>query len=80
MTLEEFYEFANGQIKKNQEARKREAERKAKIIAQEREWEEAHTEHHYEIRNTRGYYEVLRDGKFYCSADTYGEALREIPD
>ena len=80
MTIEEFKAFANEQVRKNREARKKEAERQARIATQEREWEEAHENHTYEIRATRGYYEVLRDGKFYCSADTYGEAMREIPD
>jgi hypothetical protein len=36
--------------------------------------------HKYEIRSVGGHYEVLKDGRFYCSADTYGEAEKEIPD
>ena len=80
MTLEEFIEFANQQVKKNQEARRKEAELMAYVAEQQRQLEELKEKHNYEIRATRGYYEVLRDGKFYCSADTYGEAMREIPD
>ena len=32
----------------------------------------------YEIMAVRGHYEVYCNGKFFCSADTYGEAKREI--
>lgn len=28
-----------------------------------------------DIRSKRGYYEVYVDGKFFCTADTYGEAI-----
>ena len=31
-----------------------------------------------EIISTQGHYEVYIDGKFYCSADNYSEAVREI--
>lgn len=33
-----------------------------------------------EIRvfQTRGHWEVYIDGKFYCSGDTYNEALNEV--
>lgn len=34
----------------------------------------------YEIISVRGHYEVYRNGEFYCSADTYGEAQREIEE
>ena len=33
----------------------------------------------YVINNVRGHYEVFKNGIFYCSADTYGEAAKEIP-
>lgn len=32
----------------------------------------------YKIVNARGHYDAYVDGKFYCSADTFGEALEEI--
>lgn len=32
----------------------------------------------YKIIAIRGHYEVYLNGKFFCSADTYGEAKREI--
>ena len=32
----------------------------------------------YEIRSVHGHYEVYYHGEFYCSADTYKEALMEI--
>ena len=31
-----------------------------------------------EIKSTQGHYEVYIDGKFYCSADSYSEAVKEI--
>lgn len=34
----------------------------------------------YEIKQVRGHYEVFRDGKFYCSADSYSEAEKEISE
>lgn len=32
----------------------------------------------YKIISVRGHYEVFVNGKFFCSADTYQEAVREI--
>lgn len=32
----------------------------------------------YEIKNVRGHYEVYKNGKFFCSADTRKEASEEI--
>lgn len=32
----------------------------------------------YEIKNVRGHYEVYKNGKFFCSADTRKEANEEI--
>ena len=32
------------------------------------------------ITPTRGYYTVYINGKFYCSADTWPEAIREIEE
>ena len=32
----------------------------------------------YEIISQRGHYDVYRNGEFFCSADSYGEAIREI--
>ena len=32
----------------------------------------------YEIKNKNGHYELYVNGKFYCSADTFTEAAREI--
>lgn len=32
----------------------------------------------YEIKNVRGHYEVYKDGKFLCSADTKREAVEEV--
>lgn len=32
----------------------------------------------YEIKNVRGHYEVYKDGKFLCSADTRKEASEEV--
>lgn len=32
----------------------------------------------YEIIAVKGHYEVYRDGKFFCSADTHYEAAKEI--
>lgn len=34
----------------------------------------------FDIIATRGHYVVLKNGKFYCSADSYLEAAREIAD
>lgn len=34
----------------------------------------------YEIKHEYGYYAVYKDGAFYCSADTYGEALNDIEE
>ena len=34
----------------------------------------------YEIRNVRGHYEIYKNGVFWCSADTKGEALKEIEE
>lgn len=31
-----------------------------------------------EIKELYGYYVVLLDGKFYCSADNYSEAFQEV--
>ena len=32
------------------------------------------------IIQVRGYWEVYRDGEFYCSADSYTEAVEEAAD
>lgn len=32
------------------------------------------------IIHERGHYAVYMDGKFYCTADTYAEAAREIEE
>lgn len=32
----------------------------------------------YQIRSARGHYEVYKNGRFYCSADTKAEAWDEI--
>lgn len=32
----------------------------------------------YKIISVRGHYEVFIDGKFFCSTDSYQEAVREI--
>ena len=34
----------------------------------------------YKIIAVRGHYEVYYNGKFWCSADTYNEAVREIEE
>ena len=34
----------------------------------------------YKIISVKGHYEVYHYGKFFCSADTKGEALREIEE
>ena len=34
----------------------------------------------FEIRQVRGHYEVYKNDRFYCSADSYSEALKEIPN
>ncbi len=34
----------------------------------------------YEIRHEYGHYVVYYNGVFYCSADTYGEALNDIEE
>ena len=34
----------------------------------------------YEIISVRGHYEVYYNGNFYCSADSYPEAKREIEE
>lgn len=34
----------------------------------------------FEIITRHGHYEVYHNGEFYCSADTYGEALKEIDE
>lgn len=34
----------------------------------------------YEIVSVRGHYEVLKNGNFFCSADTYSEAKKEIEE
>ena len=34
----------------------------------------------FTIKHEYGYYAVYRDGVFYCSADTYGEALSDISE
>lgn len=34
----------------------------------------------YEIISSKGHYDILINGKFYCSADTLPEAKREIED
>lgn len=34
----------------------------------------------YQIITRKGHYEILINGKFYCSADTLPEAEREIED
>lgn len=36
--------------------------------------------YNYEFRNVKGHIEVFLDGKFQFSADTKGEALKEIKD
>ena len=33
-----------------------------------------------DIRSTRGHWEVTVDGEFYCSADTFTEAVEELKD
>lgn len=32
----------------------------------------------YEITRSKGHYEIFIDDRFYCTADTYPEAEREI--
>ena len=32
----------------------------------------------FKIISVRGHYEVYNKGKFFCSADTYSEAVEEI--
>lgn len=34
----------------------------------------------FTIKSVYGHYEVYLNGKFYCSADTYGEAEKEIEE
>ena len=34
----------------------------------------------HEIKPVGNHYEVYIDGKFYCTADTYGEALAEVKE
>lgn len=34
----------------------------------------------FEVKSVRGHYEVYKDGKFYCSADTKAEAMRDIDE
>ena len=34
----------------------------------------------FDIIQSHGHYVVLKNGKFYCSADSYLEAAREIAD
>lgn len=34
--------------------------------------------HDVEIKQVRGYWEVRVDGKFFCTADTQLEAIREL--
>ena len=34
----------------------------------------------FEILPTFGHYELHINGKYYCSADTFGEALKEYDD
>ena len=36
------------------------------------------TIHNVEIEQVRGYWEVRVDGKFFCTADTQLEAIREL--
>ena len=80
MTLEEFEAFCYEQSRKVREAKKKGAEENRKRREELLAWLEENREHRYEIRSKRGYYEVLRDGEFYCSADTYGEAMKDIPN
>ena len=35
-------------------------------------------EHTFKIKQAHGHYEIYCNGEFYCSADTYGEAEKEI--
>lgn len=32
----------------------------------------------YSIKHDKGYYTVYKNGKFFCSADNYKEALAEV--
>lgn len=34
----------------------------------------------YKIVSKRGHYEVYINGKFYCSADTRSEAIKEVEE
>lgn len=34
----------------------------------------------YQIVSNKGHYEIYINGNFYCSADTYAEAIREVED
>lgn len=34
----------------------------------------------YDIIGTKGHYEVIINGNFYCTADTYAEAEREVKE
>ena len=34
----------------------------------------------YEIKPVDGHYEVYIDGEFYCTADTYSEAEKEVDE
>lgn len=79
MTLEEFYEFANNKIRKNQEAKRQEAERAKRMMEYLTNWVNR-PQDRYEIRQNRGHYEVFHNGEFYCSADTHAEAMAEIPE
>lgn len=35
-------------------------------------------EERFDIFNVNGHYEIQRNGKFYCSADTVNEAANEV--
>ena len=65
-----FEEIANKHIERLRKEKKLEKERK--------QAKPEKVEQDFEIISDRGHYVVLLNGKFYCSADTYGEALKEV--
>ena len=65
-----FEEIANKHIERLRKERELEEERKRQKLEE--------VEQDFEIISDRGHYTILLNGKFYCSADTYGEALKEV--
>lgn len=73
MTFDEFKEFVEQLIKKRREAERQEAEALQRLMRYQNITGD-------QVLNEGGHYVAVRDGKFYGSYDTKGEAWKALFD